>query len=319
MKPKLSIIMSTLNTPKEYLKEAINSILAQSYNNFEFIIIIDGGNDDNIVKEFKDTRIKMIKHEKSIGLTKSLNEGIKISEGEYIARMDSDDISLSNRMSEQIKYMEEHKEIDITAMYYERIGDIHKKVCEVFYKPEELKSKLLFTNMIAHPSVMIRRKFLEKNKIYYDEDYIYSQDFELWTRCCKKCKISIIPKIGLKYRIHKKQISTEKAQVQSDLYYKVLKRNLKELDIEETNIKYLLMLNGREKIESKKELKNFIKLVIQKNQRKNIYESKTIKKILKIYYGISCIKSKKIFLLNFPFLEYIVRKTIINLRNKGDR
>lgn len=314
MEPKVSIVMSTLNTPEKFLEESINSILNQTFNNFEFIIIIDGGQDYEIIKKFNDERIKIIKHNTSIGLTKSLNEGIKISKGKYIARMDSDDISLQDRIMKQVEYMEKNNDIDITSMYYERFGDINKKVREVFYKPNELKCKLLFTNVIAHPAVMIRKSFLEENKIEYNEEFIYSQDFELWTRACKKGNIAIIPEFGLRYRIHNKQISTEKYNIQTELFYKILKRNLEELEIGKENIKYILMLNGREKISNKKELKNFIKLVIKQNENKQIYDKKELKKVLKIYYNIACIKSKKIFLLNIPFLEYIIRKICKELK-----
>lgn len=313
MEPLVSVIMATLNTPKEFLEKAINSILNQTYKNFEFIIIIDGGNDDKEIEKYKDERIKIIKHSQSIGLTKSLNEGIEACNGKYIARMDSDDISLENRIMTQVEFMEKNSDIDITAMYYKRIGDANKKVREAFYKTDELKCKLLFTNVIAHPSVMIRKEFLKKNKLEYNDDYMYSQDFELWTRCCKKGKIYIIPKFGLKYRIHNKQISTEKYKVQSNLYYSILKRNLKELDIDENNLKYLLELNGREKIKDKKNLKKFIKLLIENNKKKNIYDSVELENVLKTYYVIACLKSRKLCFVNIPFLKYILKRLVVTL------
>lgn len=308
MEPLVSIVMSTLNTPEKFLDESINSMLNQTYKNFEFIIIIDGGDDDKLIKKFDDKRIRIIKHDNSIGLTKSLNEGIRASKGQYIARMDSDDISFIDRLQTQVEFMEKNKDIDITAMYYQRIGDVNKKVREVFFRPDELKCKLLFTNVIAHPSVMIRKKFLEENKLQYNEEYIYSQDFELWTRCCKKCNIYIIPKFGLKYRIHNKQISTEKYKIQSELYYSILTRNLMELDLGNEKLKYILELNGRKKIDDKKELKIFIKELLEKNKTQNIYDVKKLKKVLKVYYIIACLKSRKTFCINIPFIEYIVKK-----------
>lgn len=314
MKPLVSVIMSTLNTRTDFLEESLKSILNQTYKEFEFIIVIDGGDDDKIISKCVDSRIKIVKHYKSVGLTKSLNEAIEISKGKYIARMDSDDISFKDRFMKQVNYMENNRDIHITAMYYEQIGNSKKKVREVFYIPDELKCKLLFTNVIAHPSVMIRKEFLKENKILYNEEYKYSQDFELWTRCKKNCKIAIIPEFGLKYRIHNTQISAEKFEAQSNLYYKVLKRNLKELEIEEENIKYLLMLNGRKQITNKRELKKFIKKVIQNNKKKKIYKEKELNKILKTYYIIACIKSKKIFLVNINFLLYVIRKIVLNVK-----
>lgn len=311
MNPLVSVIMSTLNTPKEFLEVSINSILKQTYKNFEFIIIVDGGDDDKIIEKIDDERIKIIKHNVSIGLTKSLNEAIKISKGKYIARMDSDDISLEKRFEYQVEYMEKNIDVDITSMFYQEIGCNEKKVREVFYRPTDITCKMFFTNVIAHPCVMFRKDFLDKNNLFYDEDFIYSQDFELWTRCNKIGKIAIIPEFGLYYRIHNKQISKEKSNKQLELYYKVLTRNLLELNLNAENLKYLLMLNGKKKINNKKELKNFINVALDMNKKIKIYDNDVFKEILNVYYNISCIKSRKLFLPNFSFLKYIIRKILI--------
>ena len=115
----VSVIMSTLNTKEEYLIPAIESILNQTYKNLELIIVIDGGNDDILIKKaFDDNRIKFIKHDTPMGLPYSLNEAIDMCKGDYIARMDSDDISLKNRISEQVNYMNKHREIDICSVFY---------------------------------------------------------------------------------------------------------------------------------------------------------------------------------------------------------
>lgn len=317
MNPLVSVIMSTLNTQKDYLEAAINSILNQTYKNFEFIIIVDGGNDDKIIEKINDNRIKIIKHKNSIGLTKSLNEAIKISTGKYIARMDSDDISLENRFEYQVNYMEKYLDVDITSMFYKEIGTSSKVVQEVYNKPDEVKCKLFFTNLIAHPCVMIRKEFLDKNNILYDEKYIYSQDLELWTRSVNFGKIAIIPKFGLHYRIHDKQISTEKSSKQMDLYRKILTRNLNELNISEENLKYLLMLNGKEKVNNAKELKKFVKLALNMNKKLGKYDYKKFKEILKVYYNIALIKSRKLFFPNLSFLKYVVRS--INIKNGDEK
>lgn len=293
MEPLVSIIMSTLNTKKEFLNQSIESILKQTYKNFEFIIIVDGGNDEETISEFNDKRVKLVKHNFSQGLTKSLNEAIKISRGKYIARMDSDDISLRNRLKIQVEFMEKNPDIDISATYYKRIGEQRGNVKEIFNRPKQIRCKLFFTNVIAHPSVMFRKSFLVNNKVEYDEKYIYSQDFELWTRCSKIGQIQIIPRITLKYRIHKNQISTEKYDIQSKLYCSVLKRNLSELEIEEENLKYLLELNGRKKIDNKEKLKRFIREVNEKNKTKKIYDNKELKRILHLYYIIALLKNIK--------------------------
>lgn len=312
--PLVSIIMSTLNTEEEYLKKAVNSILNQTYSNFEFIIIVDGGKDDKILEEFKDNRIKIIKHKKTEGLAKSLNEAIDFAKGKYIARMDSDDISLEKRIEVQVKYMEKRTDIDMTATFYKEFDKNKKTIMECFNKPKQVSAKLFYINMISHPSVMFKKEFLIKNNIRYNEEYLYSQDLELWTRITKIGNIAIIPKIEVKYRIHNKQISNEKSQKQSELYYKILKRNLRELEIEEENIKYVLMLNSRNTDIDIDGIDKFIKLAINKNKEIKRYNEKNFEKVLKTAFAITLIKQKKImtfaFLKHSPYLFYIIRKKI---------
>ncbi|MCI8575245.1 MAG: glycosyltransferase, partial [Bacilli bacterium] len=179
----VSVIMSTLNTNPDYLKEAIESILNQTYRNFEFIIISDGGNDDEILKLYTDDkRIKIIRHDVSLGLPKSLNEAINISKGKYIFRMDSDDISHVDRLAIQVAYMEKNPNIDIAATYYREIGASKRVVKEQCIYPNQVKCKLFFVNIIAHPSVVFRRESIFSKQLFYDESFRYSQDFELWTR-----------------------------------------------------------------------------------------------------------------------------------------
>lgn len=290
--PLVSVVMSTLNTDEEFLKLSINSILKQSYNNIEFIIIIDGGNDDNIIKNnFDDKRIKIYKHKNSIGLPSSLNEAIINANGKYIARMDSDDISLVNRIESQVKYMEKNENIDICATYYKCFGNSKKVVKEKYIKPNDIKAKLFFTNIIAHPSVMFRKSSIEKYNLYYDTSFTYSQDFELWNRIID-VNIGILPKITLKYRIHNKQISSTKKEKQNEFYYKILCNNLVRIGLDEKYLNYILILNGRKKNNECNKIKDFIIMLIEKNKENKIYNQESFKKVLNRQYFIFCIKNR---------------------------
>lgn len=317
MEPLVSVIMSTLNTKEEYLIKSINSILNQTYRNFEFIIIVDSGNDNEIIEKINDKRIKIIIHQEKRGLAKSLNEAIEVAKGKYIARMDSDDISVSDRLKVQVEYMEKNQDIDMTSTFYQQFGKSHRVVKESFIKSNYVASKMYYINPICHPAVMFKREFLIKNNIRYDENYIYSQDFELWNRIRQIGKITIIPKIELNYRIHNAQISTDKFKTQSELYYKILERNLEELHIDKENLKYILMLNSRKTDIDIKGLDDFIKLSINKNEELNIYDKKSFKKILKTAFIAIMIKRKKVFsvefIKNFRYLFLIIGSKINNI------
>lgn len=322
-KQLISIIMSTKDTEKKMLEQAVESILHQTYKNIEFIIVCDGStNDLKILKKYNDSRIKLIVHEKSVGLTKSLNEALKCASGEYIARMDSDDISILNRLEIQCEFLNVNKDIDVCSMYAKFIGDKNGIMDDIFIKPYQKKAELFIYNRVVHPCVMIRKSFIEKYKISYDETYRYSQDYELWARICKFSDIYIIPQIGINYRIHKKQISQDKIIEQNELCRRIYLRNLEELGIEnpEENVKFLFYLSNKtEPLNDFELIENFIKNVICINKEKKIYDDKTLKDILYYRYIILCYRKMKIFevlktIFKFDLLEIIANKIMIKIK-----
>lgn len=183
--------MSVYNGEK-YLKESIESILNQTYTDFEFIIINDASTDNTatILKQYNDKRIIIIENPENIGLTKSLNKGIQIAKGKYIARMDADDISLPERLEKEVRFMEEHPEIEILGTDYYEIDTNRKRLISKVNIPEtdEQIRKVLFKyNPFIHSSLMIRRDIL--NVIgYYDERFKASQDYDLILRILAKYK-----------------------------------------------------------------------------------------------------------------------------------
>ncbi|WP_270527125.1 glycosyltransferase family 2 protein [Holdemanella biformis] len=200
--PLVSVIMSTYND-EEFINESISSILNQTYNNFEFIIINDASNDDTkrILDNLLDDRLIIIHNKKNQKLAKNLNKAISISKGKYIARMDADDISLINRMSIQVDFMERNPDVDVVGSFAEKIGD-QSGIISYPLKHEEIKDKLLFDNCMCHPSIMFRKSTLDYT---YDENCEAAQDYELWSRIIWDKKFANIPKPLLKYRIHSNQ------------------------------------------------------------------------------------------------------------------
>lgn len=176
--PKVSVIMPVYNGEK-YLAEAIESILGQSFRDFEFIIIDDASRDDSykILEEYKekDYRIILLKNEKNLGLTKSLNIAIQKAKGDYIARMDADDISLENRFAEQVDFLENNNDIDLVGGDVDFIDNINLKHKIIFDK-NKIKKVFYHHNPIIHPTWMFRKNVLEK--VSYDEKILYAQDYK---------------------------------------------------------------------------------------------------------------------------------------------
>lgn len=205
--PKISVLMPVYNTEEIFLKDAIESILNQTFTDFEFLIINDGStnNSEGVILSYNDERIKYIKNEQNLGLIKTLNKGLDLANGEYIARMDSDDISLPERFEKQVKFLDENPEIGILGTWCEWFPK--QRVMKSFTENEKIKECLLIMhNEIGHPTVMIRKSLKDKFNIRYDENALYVEDYALWLSLIDKVGFANIPEVLLKYRRHSNSI-----------------------------------------------------------------------------------------------------------------
>lgn len=200
--PLVSIVMSAFNEEK-YIAESINSILNQTYSNIEVIIIDDASTDKTVEKigQIRDDRIKLYVNDKNRKLAHNLNLAIEKAKGKYIARMDADDIALPNRIEEQVKFMEQNSEVDVLGAFAVCFGDSSAKM-EYPVSHDAIKVSLLFENALCHPLVMFRKESIDER---YNESYVASQDYELWSRLIWKKNFYNMNSVLLKYRVHKNQ------------------------------------------------------------------------------------------------------------------
>ena len=212
--PLVSIIMSCFNETDKELKSSIESILYQSFRNFEFIIVNDNPQNDrlkNTLKSYKldDIRVKIINNETNIGLAKSLNKALALSIGKYIARMDADDISYPNRLEKQIKYLESNPNCDLVATNRDDIDEdsnIIKKSAAIVVNDEVIPKILKYGSIITHPSVMIKAESIKELNGY--RAFKSSQDYDLWLRMVNlNFHFHIMPDVLIKYRIRKNSIT----------------------------------------------------------------------------------------------------------------
>lgn len=205
---KISVIMSVYNG-MPFLKEAVASILKQTYRNFEFIIVDDGSRDKswNYLNMLKDNRIKLIKNKKNLGLAASLNKALKLARGDYIARMDADDVSLPQRLETQLKFLEKNCNIDICGSYVSVIDEGGKVIGQI-KKPrsdKQIKKELFWLTPLLHPTWFAKKEVF-KILNGYDEKWDYVEDFEFLTRA-KDYKMANIPKYLLLFRSQKERRS----------------------------------------------------------------------------------------------------------------
>lgn len=232
--PKISVLMSVYNGEK-YLREAIVSILNQTFGDFEFIIINDASTDSSglIIDSYLDARIKCINNEINLGLTKSLNKGIDTAKGEYIARMDADDLSHPERFAKQLYFLHKNSDVTICGTQINELGKMDQ-VSNFPLTHNEIKVELLSTNPLAHPTVIWRKKDFDDNGFKYDEAYRTSQDYELWSRVLYKLKAANLKENLLQYRVHNKQVSVNQANYQTDNAIKIKVTQLNFLNIHPT-------------------------------------------------------------------------------------
>ena len=207
--PRVSVLMPAYNVEK-YVGEAIESILNQTFTDFEFIIINDGSTDNTakIIKEYakKDKRIRFIDNKKNQGLIAVLNQGLDLCTGEYIARMDSDDISLPERFAKQIEYMDNHHECGVCGTFGKVFLENGKKGW-IWKEPiDVLICDLLKRNQLIHPTVFIRKDIIDKYNLRYNKDYKHAEDYAFWLELIKHTKIHNLSDILLNYRIHSNNI-----------------------------------------------------------------------------------------------------------------
>ena len=208
--PKISVLLPVYNTPEDYLREAIESILKQTYTDFELIIINDGStnNAESVIRSYTDERIRYFKQDNR-GLIDTLNCGISICRGAYIARMDADDISCAERFAEQVNILDHHPQIGVVGCWIKYFPKEDVK----HFKEYPRYLDLLGDNVIAHPAVMIRKSVLDRFDVKY-ANYLYAEDYELWSRLIRCCEFYNIQKILLNYRKHPASISAVFAEDQ---------------------------------------------------------------------------------------------------------
>ncbi|MNO28193.1 putative glycosyltransferase EpsE [compost metagenome] len=282
--PKISVLMPVYNN-EAYLDSAIESILDQSFSDFEFIIINDGSTDKSgdIIARYSDPRIKRIDNTVNCGVTESLNKGLQLAVGEFIARMDSDDFSHPNRFSRQLSYMESHPNVGVCGSNVQVMGSE-----EVWYQPEqpdEVKCRLLFNCCLAHPSVMLRREILVNHSLQYDAYYNYAEDYQLWTQLSHVTKLSNVPEVLLYYRLHDAQISKSYTTDQVEQAQRIKYEQLIRLGIEVSEEEFSAHLNlceGKGFSDTDRK-KNWVRKILKKNLETRVYDQVALMKVLSSY------------------------------------
>ncbi len=304
MSPEVTVLMSVYNGEK-YLNESIESILNQTFANIEFLIIDDASTDSSreIILSYDDPRITLVDNKENIGLTSSLNKGLEIAEGEYIARMDADDISMPQRLEKQVSFMNENPNVGVCGTMVQFI-DYDGKVVNwrynnrVMLKDEDMKAQLLFRPCFLHPTVIYRSVLLKSNSMIYDDLHRrYSQDYYLWYKLSSLCEFANIPRALLYYRIHEDQLSKQKKNdqkissinIMSIILENFLERELTpEEKIKHTKISIFPYGPNLEEIDK---TEDWFKFLMKHNDINRKYNRKSLAKVLQNIWILLCMNS----------------------------
>jgi glycosyltransferase involved in cell wall biosynthesis len=208
----VSVVMAVFNAEK-FLSQSIESILSQSYSDFEFIIVDDGSTDRSweIISEYRaiDARIRPIRLRNNQGVAKAANAGLEIAIGKYIARMDSDDLSLPDRMAKQVNYLEAHPEVGILGSRMRYMDENGKllSVLPVIKGDMNLHWFFMFESPFYNPTIMFRKSLVEQYGLRYDPSVRYGEDYDLWCRFLPVTQGENLTSVLLYYRLHSQSLT----------------------------------------------------------------------------------------------------------------
>lgn len=233
--PKVTVLMPVYNAAA-FLPDAVESILGQSLTDFEFLIVEDGSTDASfeLLQNYRDPRIRLVPNGANLGLIASLNRGLDLARGEYVARMDADDISLPERLERQVSFLDAHREVALCGSWVDAFEGADSTLWAVPSTDAEIKANLLFESVVYHPTVMMRRTLVADPSLRYDPAYPHAEDYEFWCRLASSCQFANITAVLLRYRLHQESVSQRNRELQARSAGRIQARVLGELGIAPT-------------------------------------------------------------------------------------
>lgn len=282
---KLTVLLPVYNA-ELYLREAIDSILSQTFEDFELLVFNDASTDGTagVLASYSDPRLNIITSQTNKGYIEHLNQGLKLAKGQYVARMDADDISLPTRFAQQISFLEQNPAYGLCGTWVTSFGvDTKDLLWELPTTHHEICIHHLFKDSaLAHPSVMLRKEVLMRHGICYNTDLLPSEDYDLWVRLSRVTKLCNLPIPLLKYRVHPEQISTLKQNRRLEVLRMVQKKQLEFLGIYPSEMQASLhyeltrenysTFEQQEGLDGLQNLENWLKLLHDTNSQKAIFD-----------------------------------------------
>lgn len=327
--PLVSVLLPCYNA-EQYVEETIDSLLTQTYSNFEIVAINDCSKDSTleILNRLaqKDDRIKVFNNEENLKLIKTLNKGIELCQGEYIARMDSDDIALPLRFEKQVHFLQTNLDHDIVSTQFStfRTGSEKLSPHSNPEKNEELQAYLLFKSGICHPASMIRKTLFTELGFRFEEEYLHVEDYALWSKAIYKTKLGNVGGESLLlYRVHESQVSSLYEDLQQENKKKVFRIHCEYLNIDQSDDAIDVYASVAEAVPSESSFEyldrceKFMLTLIDKNKEIPFCSHPFLVDMLSLHWIRLCANSRLgLKVLNKCFSSVLYRKDVYSFRDK---
>lgn len=288
---------------ERYLRETLQSLLSQTYTEFELLIVDDGSTDSSadIIRSFADPRIRLLKNPERLKLSGALNRGMKEAKGRYIARMDADDIALPRRLQQQFAYMEVHPEIGICGTAIEIFGKERPRRDVYPASSAAIKAYGLFDCPFCHPSVMMRKDMFLEHDLWYDGEYYPTEDYELWARAIELFPTVNLDEVLLRYRIHESSMTGSDWDAMDKQAARVALPLLHNLGIVPSKAELRLHRNiGRGRscqlrdMEEVEQAEQWLNRLITANQQKGCYDHAALAQTIALIWFRVCMNSSSL-------------------------
>ena len=321
---QISVIMPIYRTKVEYLRLAIESVLTQSFRDFEFIILNDSPDDKRlreIVYSFGDKRVRYYENEGNVGIARSYNKLLDLAEGKYIALMNHDDEMKNERLAKQFSFLEQNQDVGLVGTAYKKFGEVNRFkniICPIGH--DEILAYFLFKSPVHHPTIMMRNSIIKEHKISYDDKFISLNDRLLCWEFSKYSKISNLDEVLYKYRFHKDMTSKKmKKDIRKEraLFHKLwFEYNKVELNPEEVEVFDNYITFGRAKIRDKEIIKIVVRVLeklVDINDNKNFLNKDVFEKVCASYARKRCLNA---IFCGFVNVGDLIKNTNLPLKKK---
>lgn len=282
--PKISAVMALYNTPYDYLQATVESILNQTFADFELIVIDDASSIEykEFFEKFNDKRIKYSKLDKNGGPGHARNEGIKKSLGEYIGIVDSDDIYLPQRFEIQADFLDRNDDISLISCAFKQSNN--QKISAGPEKDEDIKIAMLFNSQLANPAVMFRRNVFAENSLFYTEDTKFGEDYELWLEAMfAGIKMANLKDVLMIYTRRRNQLSKAKSDLQRENLKKIYKKTFSKIGLnptqEDVELNYNIYSQKYDNV-SAEQVQNWFHKIIEKNREIHLFKEELLIKYM---------------------------------------